>query len=73
MWRKIQEAHPALAEAEQFIDWQKYRLGRLQSEMRTEFKKVGVGKPRVDETVRTCENSEYQGTVQPILFGDPED
>jgi thymidylate synthase ThyX len=39
MWRKIQEVHPLLAEAGKFIDWQKYRLGRLQSEMRTEFKK----------------------------------
>jgi hypothetical protein len=39
MWRKIQGVHPALAEAGKFIDWQKYRLGRLQSEMRTEFKK----------------------------------
>jgi thymidylate synthase ThyX len=39
MWRKIQEIHPALAEAGKFIDWRKYRLGRLQSEMRTEFKK----------------------------------
>jgi hypothetical protein len=39
MWRKIQEVHPALAECGKFIDWQKYRLGRLQSEMRTEFKK----------------------------------
>ncbi len=28
MWRKIQEVHPALAEAGKFIDWQKYRLGR---------------------------------------------
>ena len=26
MWRKIQEVHPALAEAGKFIDWQKYRL-----------------------------------------------
>ena len=39
MWRRIQEVHPALAEAGKFIDWQKYRLGRLQSEMRSEFKK----------------------------------
>ena len=39
MWRKIQEVHPALAECGKFIDWKKYRLGRLQSEMRTEFKK----------------------------------
>jgi thymidylate synthase ThyX len=39
MWRKIQDVHPTLAESGKFIDWQKYRLGRLQSEMRTEFKK----------------------------------
>ena len=42
MWRKIQDVHPALAEAGKFIDWQKYRLGRLQSEMRTEFKKSAM-------------------------------
>ena len=39
MWRKIQEVHPALAESGRFVDWQSYRLGRLQSEMRTEYKK----------------------------------
>ena len=39
MWRKIQSVHPTLAESGKFVDWQKYRLGRLQSEMRTEFKK----------------------------------
>ena len=39
MWRKIQQVHPALAECGKFIDWGSYRLGRLQSEMRTEFKK----------------------------------
>jgi thymidylate synthase ThyX len=39
IWRKIQEVHPALAECGKFIDWKKYRLGRLQSEMRTEFKR----------------------------------
>lgn len=39
MWRKIQEVHPTLAEVGRFIDWKAYRLGRLQSEMRTEFKK----------------------------------
>ena len=42
MWRKIQEVHPALAEAGKFVDWRKYRLGRLQSEMRTEFKKSAM-------------------------------
>jgi addiction module HigA family antidote len=44
MWRKIQEVHPTLADAGKFIDWQKYRLGRLQSEMRTEFKKSAMEK-----------------------------
>jgi thymidylate synthase ThyX len=39
MWRKIQEVHPALASCAKFIDWQTYRLGRLQSEMRSEYKK----------------------------------
>jgi len=39
MWHKIQEVHPALAEVGKFIDWKSYRLGRLQSEMRTEYKK----------------------------------
>ena len=31
--------HPTLAEVARFIDWKAYRLGRLQSEMRTEYKK----------------------------------
>jgi thymidylate synthase ThyX len=44
MWRKIQEVHPTLAESGRFMDWQKYRLGRLQSEMRTEFKKSALEK-----------------------------
>jgi len=44
IWRKIQEVHPALAECGKFIDWKKYRLGRLQSEMRTEFKRSGFEK-----------------------------
>ena len=39
IWRKIQEVHPTLAECGKFIDWKKYRLGRLQSEMRTEYKR----------------------------------
>jgi len=42
MWRKIQSVHPTLAQAGKFVDWQKYRLGRLQSEMRTEFKKSAL-------------------------------
>jgi thymidylate synthase ThyX len=44
MWRKIQEVHPALAKCGKFIDSKKYRLGRLQSEMRTEFKRSGFEK-----------------------------
>ena len=39
MWRRIQEVHPTLAEVGKFIDWKSYRLGWLQSEMRTEYKK----------------------------------
>ena len=39
MWRKIQEVHPTLADCGKFIDWNSYKLGRLQSELRTEFKK----------------------------------
>ena len=44
IWRKIQDVHPALAECGRFIDWKSYRLGRLQSEMRTEFKKSALEK-----------------------------
>ncbi len=39
IWRKIQEVHPTLADVGKFIDWKSYRLGRLSSEMRTEYKK----------------------------------
>ena len=39
MRRKIQEVHPALAAVGKFIDWKAYRLGRLQSEMRAEYKR----------------------------------
>jgi thymidylate synthase ThyX len=39
MWRKIQEVHPVLAQVGRFIDRKSYRLGRLQSEMRTEYKR----------------------------------
>ena len=46
MWRKIQSVHPSLAESGKFMDWEKYRLGRLQSEMRTEFKKSALQNDR---------------------------
>ncbi|MBI3757116.1 MAG: FAD-dependent thymidylate synthase [Deltaproteobacteria bacterium] len=39
MWRQITAVHPTLARCAQFIDWQTYRLGRLQSEMRSEYKR----------------------------------
>ncbi len=42
MWRKIQQVHPALAECGKFIDWKSYRLGRLQAEVRTEYKKSNL-------------------------------
>jgi len=42
IWRRIQEVHPTLAEVGKYIDWKSYRLGRLQSEMRTEFKREGM-------------------------------
>jgi thymidylate synthase ThyX len=44
IWRKIQEIHPMLAEVGKFIDSTSYRLGRLQSEMRTEYKKSTMEK-----------------------------
>lgn len=44
VWRKIAEVHPTLAEVGKFIDRKSYRLGRLQSEIRTEFKKSALEK-----------------------------
>jgi thymidylate synthase ThyX len=43
MWKKIEGVHPTLAVYAKFIDWKTYRLGRLHSEMRTEFKKSTYG------------------------------
>jgi len=40
MWREIQSVHPALAEFGKVVDWKKYRLSHLQSEMCTEYKKA---------------------------------
>ena len=37
-------AAQALAEVGRFIDWRSYRLGRLQSEMRTEYKRSAYEK-----------------------------
>jgi thymidylate synthase ThyX len=42
MWRKVQEVHPRLAQYAKFVDWETYHLGRLQSEMRSEYKKSTI-------------------------------
>lgn len=42
MWRKIEKVHPTLSCCARFIDWKTYRLGRLQSEIRTEYKKSSL-------------------------------
>lgn len=42
MWKAIEHVHPTLACSARFIDWQTYRLGRLQSEMRSEYKKEAI-------------------------------
>jgi hypothetical protein len=44
IWRKIEEVHPSLAPVGKFVDRGRYRLGRLQSEMRSEFKKAALQK-----------------------------
>ncbi len=40
MWKRIEEAHPALAPWGKFVNRDTYRLGRLQSEMRTEYRRA---------------------------------
>ena len=42
MWRKIEAAHPTLAPWGKFVNRDTYRLGRLQSELRTELKRAEV-------------------------------
>ncbi|HET6464178.1 MAG TPA: FAD-dependent thymidylate synthase [Nitrospiria bacterium] len=37
--RKVEAVHPILFQYSKFIDWKEYHLGRLHSEMRTEYKK----------------------------------
>jgi len=37
--RKVETVHPMLFQYAKFVDWKEYHLGRLQSEMRTEYKK----------------------------------
>jgi thymidylate synthase ThyX len=42
IWHQIRQVHPNLAKYASFIDWNSYRLGRLSSELRTEFKKSSM-------------------------------
>jgi thymidylate synthase ThyX len=39
IYRKVEAVHPTLLRYAKFIDRKDYPLGRLQSEMRTEYKK----------------------------------
>lgn len=39
MWRQVEAVHPSLAAFGRFVNRDTYRLGRLQSELRTEWKK----------------------------------
>jgi thymidylate synthase ThyX len=43
MWKRIEAAHPPLAPWGRFVNRDTYRLGRLQSEMRTEYRRAGAG------------------------------
>jgi hypothetical protein len=43
MWKKIEEVHPALSGWARFLNRDTYRLGRLQSELRTEYKRSLLG------------------------------
>ncbi|MDL2717000.1 MAG: FAD-dependent thymidylate synthase [Acidobacteriota bacterium] len=40
IWRRIEDVHPGLAAWGGFVNRDAYRLGRLQSEMRTEYKRA---------------------------------
>ncbi len=42
IWRRIEEVHPGLAAWGAFVNRDAYRLGRLQSEIRTEWKRAGT-------------------------------
>ena len=44
MCRKLSSSRFDSSRSGKIIDWEKYRLGRLQSEMRTEFKKSALAK-----------------------------
>jgi hypothetical protein len=46
MWRRIEEVHPSLASWGRFVNRDAYRLGRLQSEMRSEYKRAQLEESR---------------------------
>jgi hypothetical protein len=39
LWQQVEAVHPALAAYAAFVNRQRYRMGRLQSELRTEYKR----------------------------------
>jgi thymidylate synthase ThyX len=42
LWRQVEAVHPALAGYACFVNRQTYRMGRLQSELRTEYKRSSL-------------------------------
>ncbi|HXZ24831.1 MAG TPA: FAD-dependent thymidylate synthase [Nitrospiria bacterium] len=42
LWRQVETVHPALAGHAGFVNRQRYRMGRLQSELRTEYKRSSL-------------------------------
>jgi thymidylate synthase ThyX len=44
MWKRIEEVHPALAVWGRFVNRDDYRLGRLQSELKTEWRREALSK-----------------------------
>jgi len=46
MWRRIEEVHPSLGCWGRFVNRDAYRLGRLQSEMRSEYKRAKLAETR---------------------------
>ncbi len=45
MWREVEAVHPALAAHAAFVNREAYRMGRLQSELRTEYKRATRPEP----------------------------
>ena len=45
LWRQVEAVHPLLAQYATFVNRRTYRLGRLQSELRTEYKRSMTSPP----------------------------